>query len=63
MTQKYVNQLNANTLHRRQVILDFAARAYELDKGHRPTNVADVAPEYLKVIPQDPAAGTNLTLE
>ena len=45
----------------RQLLIDLAARAYELDKGHRPANLADLVPDYLKAIPQDPVTGTNLT--
>ncbi len=52
MRKKSVAKLNAATLHRRQVMLDFASRACELDKGHRPTNIADLVPAYLKAIPQ-----------
>lgn len=44
----------------RQLIINLAARAYELDKGHRPASVADLVPDYLKTIPQDPFTGTNM---
>lgn len=44
----------------RQLIIEFAARAYELDKGHRPGNINDLVPDYLKAIPQDPLTGTNI---
>ncbi|HXR46346.1 MAG TPA: hypothetical protein VN784_02810 [Candidatus Limnocylindrales bacterium] len=44
----------------RQLIIEFAARAYELDKGHRPGNITDLVPDYLKAIPQDPLTGTNM---
>jgi hypothetical protein len=44
----------------RQLIIDFAARAYELDKGHPPASVNDLVPDYLKAIPQDPLTGTNM---
>ena len=44
----------------RQLIIEFAARAYELDKGHRPASIADLVPGYLKSIPQDPLTGTNM---
>ena len=44
----------------RQLLIDLAARAYELDKGQSPANVADLVPDYLKAIPQDPFTGTNL---
>ena len=43
-----------------QLIIDFAARAYELDKGHSPASIADLMPDYLEAIPQDPVTGTNL---
>jgi hypothetical protein len=48
----------ANT---RQLMIALAARAYELGKGHPPASVADLVPDYLKAIPQDPVTGTNLT--
>ena len=44
----------------RRLIVRFAARAYELDKGHPPANLADLVPDYLKTIPQDPLTGTNM---
>jgi hypothetical protein len=44
----------------RQLMIDFAARAYELDKGHPPASAADLVPDYLKTVPQDPATGTNM---
>ncbi len=44
----------------RQLIVDLAARAFELEKGHRPASFADLVPDYLKAIPQDPFTGTNL---
>jgi len=44
----------------RQLMVEFAARAYELDKGHRLGNVNDLVPDYLKAVPQDPFTGTNM---
>ena len=44
----------------RQLIIDLTARAYELDKGHRPASLADLVPDYLKAIPQDPLTGKNM---
>jgi hypothetical protein len=44
----------------RQLMIEFAARAYELDKGHPPANVNELVPDYLKAIPQDPVTGTNM---
>lgn len=46
----------------RQLLVNFAARAYELGKGRRPANLNDLTPDYLKAIPQDPVSGTNLVL-
>jgi hypothetical protein len=45
---------------RRQTMTDFAARAYELDKGKPPASFADLVPDYLKAIPKDPLTGTNM---
>jgi len=44
----------------RRLTIDFAARAYELDKGHPPANLADLVPDYLKAVPRDPLTGTNM---
>lgn len=35
----------------RQLTIALATRAYTLDKGHPPTNVSDLVPDYLKTIP------------
>ena len=43
-----------------QLIVQFAARAYELDKGHRPANLAELTPDYIKSIPQDPSTKMNV---
>ncbi|MGA3284498.1 MAG: hypothetical protein ABSD57_08575 [Verrucomicrobiota bacterium] len=53
-------KFNKQQLIARQLLIDLAARAYELDKGHAPTSVADLVPDYLKAVPQDPVTGTNL---
>jgi hypothetical protein len=57
--QKFENQQSKT----RQLIIDLAARAYESDKGHSPANLADLVPDYLKAIPQDPLTGTNMTYQ
>ncbi len=44
----------------RQLIIDLAARAYDLDKGKPPASLSDLVPDYLKAIPQDPFTGTNM---
>lgn len=47
-------QSQQNRTH--QLMLDLAARAYELDHGHAATNLAELVPAYLKALPQIPAA-------
>ena len=44
----------------RQLIIDLAARAFELDKGKPPGSLADLAPDYLIAVPQDPFTGTDM---
>lgn len=54
--QQYENQQDKM----RQLMIEFASRAYALDNGHPPTNFNDLVPVYLKAIPQDPFTGTNM---
>jgi hypothetical protein len=54
--------IRANTLRRRHLMLSFAARAYELEKGKAPQSTADLVPDYLKTIPKDPTTGKELGL-
>jgi hypothetical protein len=42
------------------VVIALATRAYELENGKPPASVADLVPAYLKTIPQDPFAGTDM---
>jgi len=53
-------KFNQQEMRERQLMIDLAARAYELDKGHPPANLADLVPDYLKAVPQDPVTGTNI---
>lgn len=46
----------------RQDIVGIAVRAYEGDKGVRPTQVADLVPAYLTAVLTDPLTGTNIDL-
>jgi hypothetical protein len=59
----FTEKFQQNQLQRRQMMLAFAARAYELENGSHPASVADLVPAYLKSIPQDPVTGTNLVLK
>jgi hypothetical protein len=60
--QKAGQKFNGQEKKTRQLIIDLAAHAYVLEKGHRPASVADLAPDYLKVVPKDPVSGANLVL-
>ena len=58
--QKWVSKANAQQTRTRLLLIQFAARAYELEKGERPKSLADLVPAYLKAIPQDPLTRTNM---
>jgi hypothetical protein len=58
--EKGKSKFNDQVGRTRRLTLDLAARAYELEKGHRPGTAADLVPEYLQAVPQDPITGTNL---
>jgi hypothetical protein len=60
--QKAGQKFNGQEKKPRQLLVDLAARAYELEKGRRPASVADLVPDYLKAVPKDPVSGTNLVL-
>jgi len=47
---------------RRQLMLNLAARAYELEHGKRPLRAEDLVPSLLRAVPKDPETGTNLVL-
>lgn len=46
----------------RQLILDLAARCYQLEKGSCPKSATDLVPAFLAAIPQDPFTLTNMTI-
>ena len=56
-TEKKIQERQRQT---HQLIIALAARAYELDKGKPPASLADLMPDYLKAVPQDPFTGTNM---
>lgn len=60
MNQTAERRFDDQVTRTRKLIIDLAARAYELDKGHPPASVADLVTNYLKTIPIDPATGTNM---
>ena len=57
---KWVAKAKAQQTRTRLLLVQLAARAYELEKGQRPKSLADLVPAYLKGIPQDPVTGTNM---
>lgn len=54
--QRFNEQVNRT----RRLTINLAARAYELDHGKRPASLAELVPDYLKAIPQDPLTNTNM---
>lgn len=60
---KLEERFNTQIKETRQLAVTLAARAYELDKGHPPASAADLVPDYLKAVPQDPVTGKNLGLQ
>jgi hypothetical protein len=58
--QKAEHKFKERQINTRQLLIDFAARAYELDKGHPPATVSDLVPDYLKAVPQNPLTGANM---
>jgi hypothetical protein len=45
----------------RQLMIDLASRAFELEKGHRPASNTDLVPEYLRSVPKSSLAGKTLS--
>ena len=57
-----IKNFQTNQLLRREMMIDFAARAYQLEKGKPPATVSDLVPDYLKAVPKNPVTGSNLVL-
>ena len=60
--QRAIDTINSTQKKENQLLIELAARAYGLDKGHPPASTADLVPDYLKTVPQDPVTGTNIIL-
>ncbi|MCX6928172.1 MAG: hypothetical protein NT154_33925 [Verrucomicrobia bacterium] len=58
--QRVAAKLTAQQTAARHMLIQLAARAYELEKGERPKSLAELVPAYLKTIPQDPLTRTNM---
>ena len=60
-SEKRVNaKLKTHQTRIQALLIQLAARAYELEKGERPKSLADLVPAYLKANPHDPLTGTNM---
>ena len=57
----FAEECNQGELRLKRLMIDLAARAYELEHGQHPQNWNELAPDYLDAIPVDPSTGTNLT--
>ncbi len=58
--QRAIDKMKSSQKIEGQLLIVLAARAYELDKGHSPASLADLVPDYLEAVPQDPFTGTNM---
>ena len=62
MVQGSLEEMRSRERKFKSIMIDIAARAYELEKGQRPKSVAELVPDYLKAVPKDPLTGTNMVL-
>lgn len=60
--RRFITKLHATDLRRRQLLLNLAARAYELERGKKPVRAEDLVPSVLRTLPKAPETGTNLVL-
>ncbi|MEW6302098.1 MAG: hypothetical protein AB1705_01410 [Verrucomicrobiota bacterium] len=60
--QSFISRHHQQTTATRQLTLDLAARAYELDHGKPPAKAADLTPAYLRRVPRNPESDLPLTL-
>ena len=57
--EKPAQNFTAQQSKTRELMVQLAARAYALENGHPPANIAALVPIYLHAVPQDPLTGTN----
>jgi hypothetical protein len=60
LDQMFATHFHDREMRRRQAMITFAARAYELENGKPPASSADLVPAYLKAVPPDPFTGKNM---
>ena len=58
----FISRANGQVKRAQSLMIDLAARAYELEHGQRATNISELVPTYLKTIPRNPITGTNSVL-
>ncbi|MBI3852631.1 MAG: hypothetical protein HY298_20430 [Verrucomicrobia bacterium] len=58
--QRFEQKIQIVQMQNRLLMIQLAARAYELEKGHGPKSIAELVSDYLKAIPKDPFTGTNM---
>lgn|SRR2546422_2378182 len=59
MEQGFVATVQSREYKLDQLMIQLASRAYEIEFGHRPKRLIDLAPRYLKAVPTVPRTGTN----
>jgi hypothetical protein len=62
MKASFLAKFERNQRERRLLAIDYAARAFELEKGKPPFSAGDLVPEYLEAVPKDPTTGSDLSL-
>ncbi len=60
MEQRFIAKCRTQQTRAKTLMIRLAARAFELEHGARPKALADLVPDILKTIPQDPATGSNM---
>jgi hypothetical protein len=59
-TAKYLDRSQEAIGRYQKLMIRFAARAYELDNGHPPVDMAALVPRYLKTVPRDVVTGREI---
>ena len=58
--QKMQQKFQQRDTNLRRAMLDFAARAFELEHGKPPGSARELVPDYLRSVPLDPASGKEM---
>ncbi len=60
MNQRLRQKLQQHDTNLRRAMLDFAARAFELEHGKPPGSARELVPDYLRAVPLDPVSGKEM---